>query len=49
MKDVITTIPVKELTAKELQQTFGGSDDQATVLDGVFDPAGVTVVEDYDL
>jgi hypothetical protein len=35
MKDVTTSSPVKELTIEELQGTFGGSDDQATVLDGV--------------
>lgn len=49
MKDVITTTPVKELTTEELQQIFGGSNDQATVLDGVFDPAGVVVTEDFDI
>ena len=46
MKDVITNTSLAELTPEELQDIFGGSDDRATVLDGVLDPAGGAIVED---
>jgi hypothetical protein len=46
MKDVTTTTPLTALTIDELKGCFGGADDQADVLAGLLDPAGVVVIED---